>query len=398
MRSVDSKNDNFGKDTNIVPVMFAVLRSAIDGNLLTAEERKMYDPQMLPKLMKLTKHHDIAQLLVYGLEKNDLLVDKTKEMSDEVLKAVYRYRRLEHESMKLCAAFEKAEIPFMLLKGSVMRKFYPQPWMRTSCDIDVLVHENDLERASSFLQEQCGYTFKEQNAHDISLFSPNGNHIELHYCLIEKGLIHEASAVLEHVWETSAVREGCRYQHEMTDEMFYFYHIVHMAKHFEIGGCGIRPLIDLWIMDGLEGADPEKREALLRQGEISKFAENVRKLNSIWFEETAYDPLSRQLEDYILCGGVYGNSANRIAVQQQKKGGSLKYAFSKIFLSYDVIKYHYPVLQKYPWLTPLMEVRRWGKLIFCGHLKRTVNELQYNQGISKDEAESVQKFLGDIGL
>ena len=87
------------------------------------------------------------------------------------------------------------------------------------------------------------------------------------------------------------------------------------------------------------------------------------------------------MEDYILRGGVYGNNENRISVQQQKKGGQIRYALTKIFLPYSEIKFHYPILQKHKWLTLFMEVRRWFKLIFCGHAKRTLNELKFNQTI-----------------
>jgi hypothetical protein len=96
--------------------------------------------------------------------------------------------------------------------------------------------------------------------------------------------------------------------------------------------------------------------------------------------------------------GVYGNNENRVTVQQQKKGGRIKYALSKIFIPYDVIKFHYPVLQKHKWLTPCMEIRRWFKLIFCGHAKRTINELKYNQTISADKADVTKNFLENIGL
>ena len=104
------------------------------------------------------------------------------------------------------------------------------------------------------------------------------------------------------------------------------------------------------------------------------------------------------MENYIIRGGVYGNKENQILVQQQKKGGRLRYALSKIFIPYDVIKLHYPILQKHRWLTPVMEVRRWGKLIFCGHLKRTTRELKYNASLKEADADSTQKFLNDIGL
>ena len=63
-----------------------------------------------------------------------------------------------------------------------------------------------------------------------------------------------------------------------------------------------------------------------------------------------------------------------------------------------MIKFQYPVLQKHKWLMPAMEVRRWCKLIFCGHLKRTTRELRYNSGISTEKAEQTQALLRGIGL
>ena len=55
----------------------------------------------------------------------------------------------------------------------------------------------------------------------------------------------------------------------MTDEMFYFYHIAHMAKHFEEGGCGIRPFIDLWTLDNIKDVDHDKRDELLSRGNLN---------------------------------------------------------------------------------------------------------------------------------
>ncbi len=76
----------------------------------------------------------------------------------------------------------------------------------------------------------------------------------------------------------------------------------------------------------------------------------------------------------------------------------MRYALSRIFIPYDVIKFHYPILQKHRWLIPFMEVRRWGKLIFCGHAKRALGELKYNQTISAEKAEFTRSFLESIGL
>lgn len=384
---------------NIEIVLFSLLRSVFHVNPMSEADKQLVTDDMVAKVIKLASKHDIAHLAALGIINNDLANMNIKTGLQQVIfRAVYRYERLRYEYENLCAALEKAQIPFLPLKGSVIRKYYPEPWMRTSCDIDVLVHKNNLRAAVAYLVENLKYTEHEQNSHDISLFTPGGNHIELHYDLVEDHIACSSSEILSDIWNATKLKEGHSYHYEMPDNMFYFYHIAHMAKHFENGGCGIRPFIDLWILDGIRDADTEKRDKLLQQGTLLKFANAARKLSRIWFSNEQYDFISQQMEEYILRGGVYGNNENRIAVQQQKKGGRIKYALSKIFIPYNVIKFHYPILQKHRWLTPLMQVRRWFKLIFCGHAKRSMRELSYNSNISQSKADEMKIFLEQIGL
>lgn len=384
---------------NTIYTLFSILRSVFHGNQMSDADKQLVTDDLLKDAIKLASKHDIAHLVALGVLNNGLADEETKTQLQQItFRAVYRYEKLNYELKQVCEALEEAQIQFIPLKGSVIRKYYPEPWMRTSCDIDVLVQEKHLRAAVSYLVENLKYTEHWQNSHDISLFSPSGNHIELHYDLVEDHIAGSSSEILAYIWNVASVKEECAYHYEMPDDMFYFYHIAHMAKHFENGGCGIRPFIDLLILDNLQEVDHKKRNKILEQGNLLKFANAARKLSRIWLTNEPYDLLSKQMEDYILRGGVYGNNENRITVQQQKKGGRLKYVMSKIFIPYDVIKFHYPILQKYRWLTPFMEVRRWCKLIFCGHLKRTAKEIQYNNRITNDEAASVQHFLESIGL
>ena len=386
-------------NTETSKVMFALLRSAVCGGLLSNEEISLYSPDILPKIMSLAQKHDVIHLIVFALKKNALLDESNKNLESKMLTAVYRLENLKYELSKLCAALEQAEILFIPLKGSVLRQYYPEPWMRTSCDIDVLVHEEDLQRAVSYLADNLGYKRESQNSHDISMFTQGGVHIEVHYDLVEDGKVNSATAVLKKIWNVAVKHDGCNYQYEMPDEMFYFYHIAHMAKHFvSTGGCGIRPFLDIWVLNHRIDFNREKREKLLSDGGLSVFAKQAELLSEAWFGNAEHTEITKQMEGYILRGGVYGTTTNRVAVQQQKQGGKVKYALSKIFIPYDVIKFHYPILQKHRWLTPIMEVRRWGKLIFCGHLKRTVNELKYNNTISDDAAEEAKTLLKNVGL
>ncbi len=381
-----------------IKTFFSLIDSAIRGDVLWDDGQISISDEELLSMGAIAIKHDLAHLFAVGLDKNKLLQRCQAISEKEIIKAIYRYEQLNYELGRICKALEEEKVDFLPLKGSAIRKYYPEPWMRTSCDIDILVHENDLERAANHLINNLGYSYDGKGAHDVSLFLDKRIHLELHYTLIGDSVAKSSCKVLKNVWQSTFLHKEKKHWYDMTDEMFYFYHIAHMAKHFEEGGCGIRPFIDLWILDKIETADNNKRNELLEKGDLLKFAEVARQLSKVWFEDAEHTNITRQMEQYILRGGVYGTIENRIAVQQQKKGGRIKYALSKIFIPYDTIKFHYPILQKHRWLTPIMEVRRWFKLVFCGHVKRSMRELKQNNNISNAEAENIQMFLKNIGL
>ncbi len=361
----------------------------------------MLSEEVMQELLEISGKQDLAHLVGAGLQKNGL-PDKNSATYESFqlwqIKAVYRYEKLNFEYARLCEILEAAEIPFLPLKGSVIRCLYPEPWMRTSCDIDILVHQEDVEQMADYLIRDAGYTLHEKGTHDISLFSSGGQQLELHYRLIEEERAKNATSILQTVWEQSAPKDGYRFWYEMNDEMFYYYHIAHIAKHFEHGGCGLRPFVDLWLLDRIPDADVDKRNQLLQRGGLLRFADVIRRMYALWMDGRELDWTFQQMQEFILNGGVYGTWENSVAMQQQKRGGRLAYVLSQIFIPYDVLKNHYPVLKKHPWLTPVMQVRRWCKLIFRGHTKRVMRVLRYNQSISRGQARDLKQLLEDLGL
>ena len=385
-------------DQRTIQMLFALLRSAIRGTKLTDSERENYSEDMLQDLLKLSAKHDVIHLLALGLKQNGLISEDNAEIEEYILKAVCRYERLRYEYDILSNALEKAQIPFLPLKGSVLRQYYPELWMRTSCDIDVLVHQNDLETAIAYLSKNHNYVEKERATHDVSLFTQIGVHVELHFDLVEEGRAKSAIDVLKHVWENVSVHKGYKYWYDMTDEYFYFYHIAHMAKHFETGGCGIRPFIDLWILDHMDDVDIVARDALLSQGSLLKFTTVARELSEVWFGGKEADELTLQMQEFILHGGVYGSIDNRVAIQQKKQGGRFGYVLSRVFVPYAKLKRYYPVLEKHPWLMPIMQIRRWFMLLNPDVARMAKKEMAVNKKIERTEANEMNGFLENIGL
>ena len=379
-------------------IFFPVIISAISGQPLSAQARALYDPALLPGMTALARRHDLTHLLALGLKNNGPLDEQSRELETEMFRAAFRCEQLSYELERICRTFEDAQIPFIPLKGSVLRPYYPEPWMRTSCDIDVLVREQDLDRAIAALSKTLSYQIGEISLHDVQIRTPNGQHIELHRNLIEDHRVNRAAEVLASVWDTAAPRSGWTYWLEMPDELFYFYHIAHMAKHLDNGGCGIRPFLDIWVLTHRVPYDPEKRKQLLADGGLTEFASQAERLTEVWFGAAAHDDATRRLERYILIGGVYGTADNKLSVQQARSGGKLRYACSRIWLPYEKLKTHYPSLDGRPALLPLYEIYRWGRLLFCGGVTRSVTELRINNSIGKERAEEAGRLFSELGL
>lgn len=380
-------------------ILFALLRTAVCGNEADEGLKAACTPENLQAAYTLAKRHALAHLVGQAVSKLDLPENEAlTRCRQAAMQAVYRYVQLDYAFAQICQTLEEAKIPFIPLKGSVLRDYYPEAWMRTSCDIDILVHECNLDLAAKALVESLGYRTDEKTGHDLSLYSQDGIHLELHYTILEETQVVRSQVVLEKFWDGAVPHPQKQYCLQLTDEMFYFYHIAHMAKHVESGGCGIRSFLDLWVLNHRVDSDRQKRETLLVEGSLMKFARAAESLSECWFSGTEKDVSSVQFENFILKGGTYGTLKNKVAVQQRKKNGRLQYALSRIFLPYQKIRFHYPILERHKWLTPVFQVVRWCKLLFKGGAKRSLRELQVNAQISQEEKMSAENLLEYLGL
>lgn len=379
-------------------ILFSILRSALENKPMSDREKNLITEDIMQYVMRMAAKHDITQLIALGAKNNRLVhAEQEVRLQQIIFKAAYRCERIKYELSKICETLEKAKIPFIPLKGSVIRAHYPEQWMRMSCDIDILVHEQDLHNAVDSLVNGLKYEASNRvDYHDISLFSPSGVHLELHFSIKEN--MDRIDHLLSEVWEYARAEKDGGFCYDLTPEFFVFYHIAHMAHHFVRGGCGIKPFIDMHIMkSGMDYNDTEVR-SLCRQCGLEKFYDHMLCVTDVWFKNEPHNVKSRQIEDYILKGGVYGTLENKVMVAQGKEGSKLRYALSRVFISYDSLKNYYPILTTRKWLFPIMQIRRWFRLIFIGGLKRGVQEMRVNQNISQEQAERMYLFLSDIGL
>lgn len=380
-------------------LLFALIRSEFKGTEIDNEIKDSISMDTLTELYSLSATHDIAHLLGESLSKVELLTDDkvSEAFRKATLMAFHRYERSRYELNRICEALNNAEISFIPLKGAIIREYYPEPWLRTSCDIDVLVHEEDLEKAVFVLMNEHKYvTDGMKNYHDISLHSPSGVHLELHFNIKED--IESLDRGLTKVWQYATASKDMKYKYEMKNEFLLFHIVAHLSYHFITGGCGIRPIIDLWLLGNVLCIDENVLNELLSGSNLLMFYKNLKNLSAVWLDSVQHTDLTKQMENYILRGGVYGSLQNKVLLQQQKKNGKFAYSISRIFSPYSKIKQLYPIITKHPWLTPFMQICRLFMILIDGRFKRSIKELSYNKNISKSEAEEMRDFLEEIGL
>lgn len=384
---------------NTKQILFALTQNVIRGETVDDTVVSACTPEMLENVYKLAARYDLAHLIGQAVSKLDLPESEAKQKCTKAAMAAFvRHMRLDFDRQQTCQVLENAKIPFLPLKGSVLQALYPEPWLRTSCDVDILVRREDLEKAVNILVDSLSYKRGVQDTHDVVLQTPSGSYIELHFDLVEEGRANSAKAVLCKVWETATLRDGSSFWFELPDAYIYFYHIAHMAKHFETGGCGIRPFIDLWLLENRAGGDPAQRIELLKQGNLLQFAQATVKLSCVWLDSDAPDPLSQKMEDFLLRGGSFGSVSNRVALHQKARGGSFTYIISRIFAPYEKLKSYYPILEKHRWLTPVMQVRRWLLLLRPSVARMAKSELAANRRSAQQGVDDTSQLLAEIGI
>lgn len=353
--------------------------------------------EALPLLYRLSKIHDVAHIVAEALDRRGALCGEyAAKFQKQRMLAVFRCQQQCYELQSISETLEEAEIPFLPLKGAVIRAAYPQDWMRTSCDIDVLVHREDLDAAIAALTEQKQYRAEKAAMCDVSLYAPSGIHLELHFDLVRENRARDAAKLLSRIWDYAEPIEPDRYRHVMNDEMFYLYHVAHMAKHFEIGGCGVRNFLDLLILDRqADDAVRQKRDEILSDVHLKAFTDCARRLAHVWFEGGEYDETTQDMSEYVLRSGAYGCIQNRVAAGQAQNGGKIRYLLSRLFLSRDRMYALYPFLNEHKWLLPFYYVKRGVNLILKRRLRVSLAELQR---IPNGGATQAERLLSKLEL
>lgn len=353
--------------------------------------------ERLKEAYALAKRHDLSHFIGAALSKKEIQVSQTafRHYQNIMFATVVRMQKISYEFERVCKALENAEIRFVPLKGAVVKNYYPEFWMRTSCDIDILVDEENIEKAIAAINLNNRFKVSEKHYHDVSLITSDGIHIELHFSILEAD--NNLDTVLKDVWEHTEPQENHKYLMRLTPEFFLFHIYAHATYHFLKGGCGIKTVSDIFLLEKSLKYNNEMLEELLEKAKIKQFRQKLLALSKVWFADGKDDSLTLCMEKYIFSGGVYGTRKNSLSVIATKTNPD-KFALQIIFLPYEHMKIKYPVLKKYKWLTPFFEVVRWFAFIFKGDYEERISDVKCINSISESKKQEIDTMLKNLGL
>lgn len=198
-------------------------------------------------------------------------------------------------------------VPYVILKGTSAAKYYPHPEFRTMGDIDIMTRREDVDTAYQQLINSGYQQIKELNR-EISV-AKDGIVIELHRRFASLNDPEQAKylddLVIEHINPT----------HTLPDLVNGIVLLEHVSQHLE-EGLGLRQIID-WMMFVDKCLPDEKWPDfyyLVKNIGLEILAVVITKMCEVYLGLAHREwcagadiNLCRQLMDYILSSGNFGN-------------------------------------------------------------------------------------------
>ena len=425
-----AKNENTGEEASMANKAYKENSQATNN---VGENNS--EANTIGRFYYIAKKHNLVSLMEQAMEKMGFESDSDiwKRWLKEKNQLIYKSVLMDVEREAIQDFFEENNIWYMLLKGMVIRKYYPAPELREMADNDILFDNKYSKEVYDFMTAR-GYKSDDYNKgyHDEYLKPPAYN-FEMHRQLVSS---KERPKWYEYYKDVKSILindANGKNQFYFSDNDFYVYFIVHTYKHFLNSGMGLRTVLDVYlylnnlqdkldfdyIEEQLKKLDAYDFEQTFRSLAFKMFGENAKEGNAAadelqdsfdakeqdmlresfdakkqdklcgsfdakeqdkWWN--SFDDKEHDMLSYILDAGTYGNLENSVAHkmgytkgEKKKASDKVKYIFRRLFPSMDTIEEFFPFFYKHKWAIPFLYIYRIGKMPFTRR-KKVAGELR----------------------
>lgn len=357
----------------------------------------------IQEAMPLIRRHHIAALVYDGAERCGLsrLEPAMAKLFQAYCASLLVSEGQQREISRIFRAFEENGIDYLPLKGCNMKALYPKPEMRIMGDADILIRLDQYSRIEPVM-ESLGFTYHCGAEHEL-IWKTDALKLELHKCLIPS-YNGDMYNYFGDGWRLAVPGDGTRW--EMTPEDTFVFLLAHFAKHYRDCGIGCRHVLDLWVyLRANPELDMDRVLEVLEKVSLREFYGNISRLLEVWFEGAETDARTEFLTEFIFASGSWGNMEQRVvsdSVQHMREMGMgtlgrVRYLLRLVFPTRESMRINFPVLQKAPWLLPVMWlVRPVKKLLFEREsLKRHRSVME---AMSRETLDTRRQMLQYVGL
>lgn len=244
----------------------------------------------------------------------------------------------------ILSLFESNGIAVISLKGLVLKQLYPQPELRNMGDIDLLIHEKDIQKSIEFLSPH-GYLpnskdFNNPRFMHIGMKKSGSFSVELHRTLWHPIIMktRDDQIWLNHIWQNKRLitMEGFQFTAlSLEDELINL--IVHLARHVMESGAQLRQLCDfvLFIKCYRNMLDFEYVDQTIKSMELYTFYQNLFTTCHMFLGLTI--PINIDILDKseILINLIYSSPTNKQAIDKSKSWRTI--SSSNTFACYNKV-------------------------------------------------------------
>lgn len=309
------------------------------------------------KMLVWAEQQAIIGVCFLGIEKTkrskiDISFDDLMEWIGNAQVIENQNRKLNRKCVEVVKEYKKSDMDIMVLKGQGNAQLYPNPLLRTSGDIDILVVGNERDTLTKYVKTNKSITG--HHYHHIE-YEEDGVQIEVHFipCSMSNPLFHHR---LQKWYKKMA--DGGRLKEEVelpegvgaipvpTVEFNIIFQLAHMMHHFFDEGIGLRQFVDYYFVlmaaDFTDYADNKGIGDTLRFLGLWKFAgavmyvmKEVFALDEKYMIAPVDERRGKTLMEEILKGGNFGQHSG---LTKHSTGG--KY-FAKTWRNMQLVK-EYP--------------------------------------------------------
>ena len=329
------------------------------------------------------------------------------------------YQYIERDTLQLQIIeelnqiFNQEHFKHIFLKGSFLKSIYPDSYMRSMGDIDVLVEEGKMTDIHAFLKAHDYQLHSEGSTHDVFVKNSKIN-IEVHPA-IDKHFDERSLGVFKSVWDKVLLIDDYNYQ--FLPELQLIYLMSHLVKHLKSSGIGLRQVLDIGLyyqrVDKI--INHESFNQMLETTQLQRFLSVILWLNQRWFNLVFIQPISneefddnfyQEITEFFSQSGIHGkgkefnrtlpNLINQSLGKKGSKGSKIRYLFKVAFPKIEDMKGSKKYLNRYPILLPYAWLTRILYLIFRKG-KRTKTKLK-NMSVSNEIIDKNAQLYKKMGL